>query len=321
MRNGIKVRGGQLLADLEERVLGGEPRALRALVRQATGPNTLDVPFKETQLRAAPDGTGGSRLLFTGYASCTEQPYEMQDWLGPYVEIVRHGAFAKTLAGGPDVIFCLNHVWTGAPMARTKPGTLRLEEDSVGLSVEADLDGSRADVYQLQSAMEGGELDAMSFAFWTTRQSWSPDYEQRDILEVDMDGGDVSEVTWPANPTTTGTTALRNRQAHALLRTRVPSLIVAQARSEKRAGKALSAQTMDVLQEVLDLIAASDVGLDAAQPLLAELMGVPDPNDQDSDQAAAGEETDSAAGPDQSETQSSRTSRSRLALLDAAQRR
>lgn len=330
-RSTIKVRDRAGLDEFEQRVLGGEALALRALVRQACGPNTLELPFRSTELRAAPNGTGGSRLLFTGYACTTDQPYEMQDWLGPYTEIVRLGAFAKTLMGNPDTIFCLNHDWIPAPMARTTAGTLELNEqidgDLTGLLAEAQIDGQRSDVYNVQSAMEAKELNAMSFAFWTTRQTWSPDYEQRDILEVDIDGGDVSVVTWPANPTTTGTTALRKRQAAALLRTRVPALIVAQARAERRAGATLSANTMDVLQQVLDLIAGADVGLDAAQPLLAELMGVPDPNDPDADETAGETETDSAgtppaapAGTPAPTTGAKRMSRSRLQLLEDARR-
>jgi len=278
----MKIRTGGL-APLEQRVLDGDPRALRALVRQAMGPNTLDMRFTDqTELRSVGNGSGGDKLVFTGCASVVDAPFVMADWLGDYTEIVRPGAFTKTLNGNPDVVFCLNHVWDGAPMARTKSGTLRLSEDTAGsLMVEADLDGSRADVHQMRSAMEAGDLDAMSFAFWVTRQTWSPDYDQRDILEVDIDGGDTSVVTWPANPATTGTTALRTRQARALMRTRVPALIVRRAREEQRAGKSLSAATMETLQEVLDLMAGADEGLDAAQPLLAELMGVPNPDADD----------------------------------------
>jgi HK97 family phage prohead protease len=288
----MKIRSGGL-KELEQRVLDGDVRAMRALVRQASGPNTLDMPFQNCELRAKPDGTGGTRLLFTGYASVVEAPYKMEDWLGDYDEVVRDGAFAKTLSENPDVIFCLNHGWYGAPMARTKPGTLRLGADSTGLDTGADLDGSRSDVYQVQSAMDAGELDAMSFAFYVTRQLWSPDYEQRDILEVDLNGGDVSVVTWPANPHTTGTTALRKRAAMALARSRVPALIVERARAEKRAGATLSAATMETLQSVLDLINEADVAVDAAQPLLAELMGVPNP-DTDGETDSSAKETDSA---------------------------
>lgn len=296
----MKIRSGGL-KELEQRVLDGDTRAMRALIRQASGPNTLELRFRDVALRAKPDGTGGSRLLFTGYACVVDEPYQMQDWLGPYTEIVRGGAFTKTLGEDPDVIFCLNHGWDAAPMARTKAGTSRLSEDSTGLLTEADLDPKRSDVYTVQSAMDAGELDAMSFAFWTVRQSWSPDYEQRDLLELDIDGGDTSVVTWAANPATTGTTALRKRAAAALARSRVPALIVARARAEKRAGATLSKATMDTLQEVLDLIAEADVAVDSAQEILSELMGVPNPDD---DGDAVGitptseTETDSGPAPD-----------------------
>jgi HK97 family phage prohead protease len=299
----VKIRKGGL-KDFEQRVLDGDVRALRALVRQASGPNTLDLPFQAVELRAK---GAGKRLLFTGYASVVDVPYVMCDWLGEYTEIIRGGAYTKTLAENPDDIFCVNHLWGGVPMARTiKAETLRLAEDSTGLAVEADLDGSRSDVYQLQSAMEAGELDAMSFAFYVTKQMWSPDYAQRDIEEVDLDGGDVSVVTWPANPATTGTTALRaasqgdlRKQAGlALARSSVPALIVERARAEKRAGAKLSTSTMNTLQEVLDLIAEADVAVDAAQVILSELMGVPNPDDDGND------ETSSSAGGDTSETNS-----------------
>jgi uncharacterized protein len=293
----MKIRSGGL-APLEQRVLDGDPRAMRALVRQAMGPNTLDLRFNgQTELRSVPNGTGGDKLLFTGCASTVDDPYEMADWYGDYTEIVNLGAFTKTLSGSPDVIFCLNHSWDGAPMARTKSGTLRLDA-TTDYMVEADLDATRADVHQVHSAMDAGDLDAMSFAFWVVRQQWSPDYAQRDILEVDVDGGDVSVVTWPANAGTTGTTALRSRQARALMSTRVPALLAERARAEQRAGKSLSASTMATLQEVLNLLAAADESLDAAQPLLAELMGVanPDAGDDTSDTDTESESKSSRRG-------------------------
>jgi HK97 family phage prohead protease len=292
-----KVRGGGIVEEFERRVLAGDVRAMRALVRQAAGPNTISMRFTEgTELRSAPNGTGGDKLLFTGCASVVEVPFTITDWLGDFTEIIRAGAFTRTLANEPDVIFTFNHLWDGPPMARTAPahsGSLRLSTDDAGsLMVEADLDGSRADVHQLRSAHDAGDVDAMSFAFWVTQQTWSPDYDQRDILEVDIDGGDVSEVTWPGNPATTGTTDLRTRQARALLRSRVPALISERARAEQLAGKALSASTMETLQEVLDLIAAADESVDAAQPLLAALMGVPNPDADPNDDNSSGTESE-----------------------------
>jgi hypothetical protein len=56
-----------------------------------------------------------------GYASVTETPFEMWDWLGPYSEVVRTGAFGKTLAENPQVQLLLNH--GGLAMAYTKAGS------------------------------------------------------------------------------------------------------------------------------------------------------------------------------------------------------
>ncbi len=290
----MKIRsGGVLTPEFEKRVLDGDIRALRPMLRQAVGVNTLDMAFREIELRAKPGST--DELVFTGYACVVDVPYVITDWLGDYTEIMRDGCFTRTLGNKPDVIFCLNHAWDGAPMARTKSGSQRLGADSTGLHVEADLDATRADVHQVRSAMERGDLDAMSFAFWVTEQTWSPDYDQRDIHAVDIDGGDTSVVTWPANPATTGTTALRKRQAASLMRTRIPALIGQRAADETRAGAKLSAATMGVLQEVLGLISEADDAVDAAQPLLADLMGVPNPDADDASDTQTGESESVAA--------------------------
>lgn len=317
-RSAIKTRsGGPAIAEIEQRFLDGDTKALRALMRQAAGPNLLDVRMADGAASLNLGGSGADgRLEFDGYASITDSPYVMQDWLGDYTEVVNSGAFAKTLgvAQGnwsqtPDVIFCLNHNWDAAPMARTIAGTLRLMEDSTGLNVNASFDAKRSDVYILQSAMEAGELDAMSFAFWTTRQQWSPDYEQRDILEVDMDGGDVSEVTWPANPATAGTTALRSRQAAAFMRSRVMPVLLQRARSEKREGKTLSSATTETLQAVLSMLGDVEDSVTAgAKPLLVELLG--DAADTSSDVDSDGEGADTDA-------QTNSKSTPNLALLRA----
>jgi HK97 family phage prohead protease len=173
--------------------------------QRATQPVALErrsVPFRDVELRAKPDGAGGETLAFTGYACVTEQGYEMYDWLGPYTEVVRSGAFKATLSAGADVPFLVNH--GGLTLARTRSGTMCLAEDDTGLYVEADLDPANPDVLGLRSAMSRGDVDEMSFAFYVTRQQWSPDFDQRDILEVDIHKGDVSIVNFGANPNTAG---------------------------------------------------------------------------------------------------------------------
>jgi HK97 family phage prohead protease len=159
------------------------------------------------QLEArAKDGASGVSTV-SGYASVVEEPYEMWDFLGSYAEVVRTGAFTKTLSETPQVQLLLNH--GGLAMAYTKAGTLRLSEDSTGLHMEADVTAARSDVQDMLLALEDGSVDEMSFAFRVTRQMWSPDYDQRDILEVDLHRGDVSVVNFGANPATSVTPALR----------------------------------------------------------------------------------------------------------------
>lgn len=267
----------------EQRFLDGVEQAARALYLDAVKVHALDMPFQGVEIREKPDGTGGTRLLFTGYASVTEQTYQMQDWLGPYEEVVRSGAFKKTLSEDPDTAFLVNH--GGVTMARTKPGTLRLAEDSTGLHNEADLDPSRPDVQIIRSGIEGGELDEMSFAFWVTRQQWSPDYEQRDILEVNIDHGDVSVVNYGANPHTGGLIDLRARQAANLARSALPALAMQRARQLRADG--MSPEVAKTLAQVLQLVSAADGAVDVAQPLLAEVLGVPNP---DLDEAAEQEQ-------------------------------
>jgi HK97 family phage prohead protease len=212
---------------------------------QTSGIERRSMSIDGAELRAS---ASGDTLTFTGYASVTESPYEMEDFLGSYTETVHRGAFKKTLSEGADVSFLVNH--GGMTLARTKSSTLRLSEDSTGLHVEAELDPGNSHVRDLQSAMSRHDMDEMSFAFRVTRQEWSPDYTQRDITEVNLSKGDVSLVNYGANPHTSGLTSLR----------------------------ALDPDQIEALQRVLHLVAAADGAVDVAQPLLAEVLGVENPD-------------------------------------------
>lgn len=314
-------KGVPVTVDLSERA------TVRGVERRST-------PFRGIELRDKPDGSGGSTLHFTGYACVTEAAYEMEDWLGPFDEVVRAGAFKQTLSQSADVPFKINH--EGLTLARTKSGTMRLSEDSTGLHVDADLDPGSPHVKGLRSAMERGDVDEMSFAFWAVRQQWSPDYLQRDILEVNINKGDVSVVNYGANPATAGA-SLRGKalldhmrllsanerrdlldrlmaefhpqapEPGPLLLADRPAMLafIAERAAELREGKALSQATMDVLAKVLDLVAAADVAVDSAQPMLADLMGVANPDvddapDPDGDEPDVGDDDGGDDGQDSS---------------------
>jgi HK97 family phage prohead protease len=118
----------------------------------------------------------------------------------PFKESIAPGAFRKTLTETPDVRLLINH--EGLPLARSKNGTLKLNEDDRGLYFEAELaDTTEArDIYKL---VERGDVDQMSFGFRVIRQKWSEDRTRRVLTEVSLADGDVSVVTYPAYPTTT----------------------------------------------------------------------------------------------------------------------
>ena len=143
--------------------------------------------------------TAGTSITIEGHASTFNQPYNM----GWYTETVAPGAFARTLGRNPDVTLLVNH--DGLPLARTGSGTLELAEDESGLYTRATLDASDPDVKRLVPKMARGDLNKMSFAFGLTDggDEWSEDYTSRTMRHLNLDGGDVSVVTHPANPNAT----------------------------------------------------------------------------------------------------------------------
>ncbi|MER6534694.1 HK97 family phage prohead protease [Streptomyces sp900105755] len=156
--------------------------------------------------------TQGDGLTLTGYASVFNNGYEVLG--GPpygWTERVDPGAFDVTLRAKPDLHLLINH--EGMPLARTKSGTLQLSTDSKGLLVEANLDRRDPDVQRLETKMERGDMDEMSFAFRVKGDQWSDDDTERTLTEVSLHKGDVSVVNFGANP---ATSAQLNSAADAL---------------------------------------------------------------------------------------------------------
>lgn len=151
----------------------------------------------------------------------------------PFKESIAPGAFRKTLTETPDVRMLINH--EGLPVARTKNGTLKLEEDDRGLRFEADLADTQEgrDIYEL---VKRGDVDQMSFAFRVIRQRWNDDRSRRVLTEVSLADGDVSVVTYPAYPTTTV-----EAREHIM-----------QAMKALKEGRDIDEATMSVLQSIFN---------------------------------------------------------------------
>lgn len=150
------------------------------------------------EVRKVDEGETSTAIDIEGYASITDTPYTVSDFMGEYQETISAGAFKKTLEEKDDVRLLFNH--DGIPVARTKSKTMTLEEDKKGLKVNATLDTRSGLANDLVIALERGDLDEMSFAFKVIRQEWNDDWTERWINEVKL--FDTSIVTYPANPDT-----------------------------------------------------------------------------------------------------------------------
>lgn len=136
-------------------------------------------------------------VTFVGYASMFNREYDVA---GLFTEVVRRGAFARTLSHERKIHFLANH--GGVPLASTQGGTLRLLEDDRGLAVAADLDMASPWAQTVASAVRRGDMDEMSFGFQVVRDEWDDEFTYRNLLEVKL--FEVSTVPRGANPYTEG---------------------------------------------------------------------------------------------------------------------
>ena len=131
-------------------------------------------------------------LKVEGYAAVFNQE---TDIAGDFRERIEPGAFKEAI-GRDDVVFLINH--DGLPLARTRSGTLTLEEDDHGLKMSTTLDPQDPDVNSIAGKMKRGDLDKMSFAFDLEDDEWdlSGDTPMRTIKRAKL--YDVSIVNIPA---------------------------------------------------------------------------------------------------------------------------
>lgn len=218
----------------------------------------------------------GDAPVLVGYAATFNEQYD----LGAFREVIDAGAFSRTLGTQPDVRLLIDH--EGQPLARTKSGTLTLRDRDEagnplpGLQVRAQLDPTDPDVQRLMPKMRRGDLDQMSFAFRVPAggDSWSDDYSLRTLRSIELNGGDVSVVTYPANPATSVTLRARD------LRSAQATLLETFGR-ELRAGKEISAANLRKLQSILSSLSDADEAIDAADSAIddatnavADMLGV-----------------------------------------------
>ena len=145
------------------------------------------------------DDESTDEVVMAGYGAVFNS---LSSDLGGFRELIKPGAFARSLAEGHDVVFHWAHGKdNGIPMARTKSGTLNLSEDTTGLHFVANLPKTER-VRELREAVKRGDVDGVSFAFQVEADGQHVYRDQdgqviREIREVAL-LSDVSPVVQPA---------------------------------------------------------------------------------------------------------------------------
>lgn len=159
-------------------------------------------PDANYEMRATTEG-----LQLEGYAAVFDLPslpmsFPTVQGGKRFREVIRSGAFTKALSEKPDVMLLWQHDMAALPLARTRSGTLQLEQDARGLRVQATLPDNEWG-RPIRDAVARGDVSGMSFRFSKVLDKFEPtaDGYQRDLLEVKL-GPEVSVTNFPAYPDT-----------------------------------------------------------------------------------------------------------------------
>jgi HK97 family phage prohead protease len=168
-------------------------------------------PDADYELRAAPDG-----FTFDGYAAVYNLPSarmafpnvgpDRQRMGIPYREVIRPGAFGKTLGEQQNITLRYQHSLVSLPLASTRGGTMELSDDVRGLRVKATLPDNEWG-RPVRDAIARGDISGMSFRFQKVTENWDRDESGghvRNLLEVRLDK-EVSVTEFPAFPDTIAT--------------------------------------------------------------------------------------------------------------------
>jgi HK97 family phage prohead protease len=121
----------------------------------------------ETRIASKPGTLDEPNRLY-GYAAKFDEPSEImfdpEVCKGPFVEVIRSGAFTNSLRVHPDVRALSNHA-ADAVLARTKNGTMKLWEDEIGLAYDLTLPDTSV-ARDLRESIRRRDLDGGSFGFF-----------------------------------------------------------------------------------------------------------------------------------------------------------
>jgi len=223
---------GRIEAENEGRAKG------QALSKMETRTNHSQFEVRETE----------EGMTFSGYAAV----FNTDSLPLPFIERIAPGAFRGSLRNRNDIKLLWDHN-SGQPLASTRAGNLRLTEDERGLYVEATLPNTTVgrDARELISK---GIVDSMSFGFTVARngEEWSADGTVRTLTRISLH--EVSIVSFPAYPSTAGSTAVRGLDKVAK-RAEVDADELADALLKIENGEDITSADRNLITTVLDKLA------------------------------------------------------------------
>ena len=220
---------------------------------------TRRIQINDFELREGPTGDG---MSFTGYAAVFNSDSDPL----PFIDRIAQGAFKKSLKSRMPIKMYMNHD-SSMLLASTRSKTLRLQEDSKGLLVEADLPDTTVG-RDLSVLMKRGDVDSMSFGFSVPAggDKWSDDGMSRELRQVRLH--EVSVVTgFPAYTATSATVRSLDILAE---RTGVDADKLAEAITVLEAGGTLSDESADLLSGAVSKLRAEPAKVPASINLMAK---------------------------------------------------
>ncbi len=142
------------------------------------------------------DDTSGDGLTLEGYAAVFDAPTEIEDYNGQYNEVVRQGAFVRSINNRTPVLM-FNHgrhpLIGPMPIGRFE----ELREDSRGLYMRARLFDNWL-IWPLRDAIKEHAIDGASFRFDVKKDRWTGrgNTRSRELIEVAVP--ELGPVVFPA---------------------------------------------------------------------------------------------------------------------------
>lgn len=141
----------------------------------------------------------GQPVTLYGYAAVYDS---VSKDLGGFVEVIRRGAFARSLAENEDILALAHHDVTKV-LGRRSVNTLRIKDDERGIFVEVTPSNSTA-ARDIVEDVRSRNINAWSFRFKTVKDrivKRAGELPLRELLEVKL--REVSPVSFPAYNDTT----------------------------------------------------------------------------------------------------------------------